>query len=190
MAKRWITLAVLATGVMVLAGCTSGSSGAPPAPAGSSAAASTTPSASSSPSPTPTVTTTVTVSPAAAGAQNRVATPAVKQQLVAAGAFLHGLPTSDFTGLAPGETYYAFDAATSTYWAGAGLVPSTSSQPAQVSVQDDGSYLLFTRATGRSWVAFNVGEAGIEGATCPANPPKSVLKVWGWKPGTCRPPNS
>jgi hypothetical protein len=186
MAKRSIVTGALAAGVVVLAGCSSSGSTAPPAPAGSSTAASTTPTAS----PTPTVTATVTVSPTSSGAQNRVATAAVKLQLVRAGAFLHGLPTSAFTGLAPGETYYAFDPATSTYWAGAGLVPSPSSQPAQVSVQDDGSYLLFTRASGHSWVAYNVGEAGIEGATCAATPPKTVLKVWGWKPGTCRPANS
>jgi hypothetical protein len=52
----------------------------------------------------------------ASGAENLVATPAVKAQLLAAGAELHKLPVSDYTGLTKGDTYYAYDAGTKTYW--------------------------------------------------------------------------
>jgi hypothetical protein len=155
-----------------------------------------TPTLVATPTPTPTPTITVTVTSGAtpttspAGAQNLVAGSTVRAALVAAGAQSHGLAASDYTGLVPGETYYAFDPATSTYWAGAGLVPSSSSMPAQVSVQDDGSYLLFSKSSGGGWSATNVGLAGIAGSTCPKPVPASVLKVWHWKPKTCRPPGS
>jgi hypothetical protein len=52
---------------------------------------------------------------------------------------------TDYTGLAPGTTYYAFDPVTNTYYAAAGLVPSPHSLKAQVGAQDDGGYNLFTR---------------------------------------------
>lgn len=108
---------------------------------------------------------------------------------MAAGAQSHQLKASDYTGLVPGETYYAYDAKTSTYWAGAGLVPSSSSQPAQVSVQDDGSYLLFRMSSGGSWSATSVGLSGVAGSACPVSVPAAVLKAWHWAPHTCRPPS-
>jgi hypothetical protein len=151
-------------------------------------------SASTSPTPIPAVTKTVTASPtmvattAVAAAENLVASPKVRAALVAAGAKSHGLSATDYTGLVPGQTFYGYNPASSTYWAGAGLVPSSSSQAAQVSVQDDGSYLLFTRSAGASWSAVNVGLAGVAGATCPLTVPAAILSVWHWKAGTCRPP--
>jgi len=72
-----------------------------------------------------------------------VVTAEIKSQLLQAGAALNSLPASAFTGLMSGLTYYAYDSATATYWAGAKLVPSSSSLRAQVSVQDNGSYVLF-----------------------------------------------
>jgi len=107
---------------------------------------------------------------------------------VAAGAALNSLPASDYTGLRPGETYYAYDATTATYWAGAGLVPSASSTPAQVATQDDGAYLLFDRLPGGTWKAYDVGLAGTpEGSACPATVPVAILRLWGWPSGSCRP---
>ena len=106
------------------------------------------------------------------------------------GAGGRGLPQPDgrrLHGVVPGRTYYAYDPATSTYWAGAALVPSSSSMPAQVSSQDDGSYLLFTRPANGAWTVYSVGMTGIAGAKCPVPVPASVLAVWGWAPGTCRP---
>jgi hypothetical protein len=114
----------------------------------------------------------------------------VSAALIQAGAALNSLQASDYTGLAPGETYYAYDATTATYWAGAALVPSPSSMQAQVSVQDDGSYLLFSRPANGAWSARDVGVAGSEGSVCPVAVPPAILALWNWAPGTCRAPNS
>jgi hypothetical protein len=100
---------------------------------------------------------------------------------------MNGLPASAYTGLVAGKTYYAFDPVTGTYWAGAALVPSNSSIRAQVSVQDDGSYILFSRQGGAAWKAQPVGLAGIAGTKCPTSVPPSILAVWNWAPGSCRP---
>jgi hypothetical protein len=131
----------------------------------------------------PTTTTTVPTT------SNLVVTDVVRSQLVAAGAALNSLPPSDYTGLRPGETYYAYDAATQTYWAGAGLLPSLSSTPAQISTQDDGAYLLFTRPWDGAWKGYAVGVAGPpEGSACPVAVPSAILGLWNWAPGSCRPP--
>jgi hypothetical protein len=182
-------------GAVGLGGCSSSSSGGTPVAAGSSAAASpsaspaTSPSASSpsaSPVPAVTVTSTVTATPSS-GVKDLVISAAVRAQLVQTVASSEGLTAADFIGLVAGQTYYAFDPKTSTYWAGAAMDPSPSSQAAEVSVQDDGGYVLFKRAPGQPWLSYDVGLAGIEGATCPVTPPATVLAVWGWKPGTCHP---
>jgi hypothetical protein len=122
-----------------------------------------------------------------AGAQNLVVTSALRTELLQAGAASNGVPASGYTGLTPGRTYYAYDPATTTYWAGAQLVPSMSSIKAQVSVQDDGAYLLFNKPAGGTWTVHSVGMTGIGGSTCPVAVPAGVLSVWGWKSGTCRP---
>jgi hypothetical protein len=117
-----------------------------------------------------------------------VVTADLRSQLVAAGAAHNSLPASDYTGLRPGETYYAYDAGTQTYWAGASLDPSPSSTPAQVAAQDDGAYLLFSRVRGGSWTVYDVGLAGTqEGSACPVTVPSAVLGLWGWPPDSCRP---
>lgn len=115
---------------------------------------------------------------------------AIRAELLQAGATLDGLPTKAFTGLVPGETYYAYDPATATYWAGAALVPSKNSLRAQISVQDDGSYLIFSRHVGSTWKAKDVGLTGIAGTKCPVIVPAPVLAVWNWARGTCRPRDS
>ena len=168
-----------------LVGCGHGSSHA--APPGAATTSTTTSSSQTSngtvgagPSPTASPSSVPT-------AQNLVVTDALRTQLVAAGAALHQLTAADFSGLQPGLTYYALDAKTGTYWAGASLVPSPGSYQAQVSTQDDGSYLLFERQAGGSWVARDVGLAGSFGTPCPVAVPPDVLAVWGWAPGTCRP---
>ncbi len=115
-------------------------------------------------------------------------TDALRSQLVAAGAAQHHLSPSDYTGLRRGETYYAYDAATRTYWAGASLDPSPSSTPAEVAAQDDGAYLLFDRPQGGAWTVYDVGLAGTpEGSACPITVPSAVLELWGWPSGSCRP---
>jgi hypothetical protein len=156
-----------------------------------------TPSVTPTATPTPQVTVTVTPTPSRSASpsappstlQNLAVTPAVRSKLIKAGAATHQLPAKDFTGLVPGLTYYAYDPATAAYWAGAGLVPSTSSEDAQISVQDDGSYLIFKRSSTGGWTGYNVGLAGIAGATCPVKPPKAITSIWHWSKGSCRPPS-
>jgi len=147
------------------------SSAATTAPA--SAAAATSPSASASPSPT--------------GAQNLVLTDSIRAQLVAAGAKSHDLPASDYVGLVKGESYYGFDPATNTYWAGGALDPSMSSQAAQVSVQDDGGYYIFEEPSGGSWTAYAEGLGGIDGGKCSVTVPPALVALWHWAPGACHP---
>jgi hypothetical protein len=104
---------------------------------------------------------------------------------------LNDIPVSEFSGLAPGLTYYALDQSTGTYWAGARLVAAPSSDPsnptrAQVSTQDEGSYYVFRRSGGGTWTAYAAGNTG-PGSACPVTIPPAVLQVWGWPAGGCRP---
>jgi hypothetical protein len=124
--------------------------------------------------------------PTAAGTHNLTITDADRTQLVQAAAALNNVPAADFVGLVPGDTYFAYDGPTATYWAGAKLDPG-SSQPAQVSTQDDGAYVLFHRPAGADWIAQDVGLAGVEGGKCPVVVPAAILALWNWGPGTCRP---
>jgi hypothetical protein len=151
-------------------------------PAGNAARTTTSRPASTSGTTTPATTTSLPTT------SNLVVTNEIRSQLVAAGAALNSLPASDYTGLSPGETFYAYDASTGEYWAGAALVPSPSSTPAQVSAQDDGAYLLFNRPSDGPWKAFAVGLAGTpDGSTCPIAVPAGILSLWNWPPGSCRP---
>jgi hypothetical protein len=125
---------------------------------------------------------------AASGAQNLVATAAIKTQLLDAGAALHKLSPSDYTGLRKGETYYAYDADTKIYWAGTQLVASKKSLQAQVGDQDDGAYLVFKRTGTGAWKGFETGASG-EGAICSVKVPAAVLAVWGWQTAACHPRN-
>lgn len=115
-------------------------------------------------------------------------TATVRAQLLRAAARSKGgLPAADFKGLEPGQTYYALDQGTGTYWAGAALVPGDDSRAAEASVQDNGSYDVFERAPGGSWHAFEVGLAGVGGTACPVRLPPAVLEAWGWPDGSCHP---
>lgn len=181
--RSLVVLALL--GTMALAGCSSSSNGHP-----SSSGTSSSTSTSSKPSPskpTTTISSTTTSSTTPPAVQNLPVTDSVRESLLEAGAALNNLPVSDYVGLVPGTTYYAYDSVTQTYWAGAGLDPSPSSIQAQVSSQDDGSYLLFTRTANGTWTAQDDGLGGIGGTPCPAIP-AAVVAVWNWAPGTCRPP--
>ena len=176
------TGAVIAVALLGLAACSTGSTSttARTSTASGSGAATTrtAPFGSQPTAPTTTVT----------GTANVAVTDQVRAQLVAAGAALNQLSPADYTGLVPAKTYYAYDAATKTFWAGAGLVPRPASTRAQVSAQDDGAYLLFERPAGGSWKAYAVGLAGTrEGGACPVTVPSAVLGVWNWPPASCRP---
>ena len=136
-----------------------------------------------------------TAAPGTAGSSGDVVnvpvTDQTRAQLVDAGAALNDIPASQYTGLAPGLTYYAFDKATKVYWAGARLVPAASSDPssptqAQISSQDAGSYYLFNRAQSGEWTAYAAGNTG-PNSSCPISVPAAVIQVWGWTSGGCRP---
>jgi len=128
----------------------------------------------------------------AAGAENLALTSAVRTALVDAGASHYGLASSAFTGLGQGTAYYAYDLSTSTYWAGASLVPSPTSSEAGVVVQDDGAYLIFDRPAHGAWQAHDVGYSDTVGdcAAYHVSIPAAVVAVWQWVPGTCHPPSS
>jgi hypothetical protein len=168
--------AVLA-GAVWLAAC---SSPASQPPAANTAQATTTPPATATTAAPP-------ASASPAGAENLALTDPVRAQLLAAAAKLNGLPASAYLGLVQGESYYGFDPATSTYWAGGALDPSPSSQRAQVSVQDDGGYYIFEEPAGGSWTASSEGMAGIEGATCSVHIPPALVALWHWPAGACHP---
>jgi hypothetical protein len=135
------------------------------------------PLASASPTPTPSTT----------RAENLELTDAIRAQLTAAAARLNGLPASDYLGLVHGESYYGFDPATATYWAGGALDPSPTSQRAQVSVQDDGGYYIFKEPVGGSWTASAEGLAGIGGTLCSVHIPAALVALWHWSAGACHP---
>jgi hypothetical protein len=167
--------AVTAVTAGLAAGCSTGSSGG-----------------SATPGPTVTVTTTASPSPSTSptsGATDLDLTPDVRGELIHTYAEAERLPDSAYTSLAKGTAYYAIDNATGIHWAGAGLIPSMSSIRAQVSVQDDGGYLLFEQLAGQtSWRFWDVGLQGAADADpCPAAPPADVLAVWHWARQSCNP---
>jgi hypothetical protein len=110
----------------------------------------------------------------------------LRAELLHVGANLKGIPASEFVGLEPGLTYYAYDPDTLTYWAGARLVPSPTSERAQVSSQDAGAYTLFKKIKGGAWTAFNDGNVG-EPRACPQALPASIVTMWMWSSSWCGP---
>jgi hypothetical protein len=171
---QWSVGALLAMGSLGVAGCSS----------------STTPTSSPTTSNPPRTTATATPTTA----MNVTVTNQTRAELLAAGAAVNGIPVAEYTGLAPGLTFYALDRSTSTYWAGARLVPAPTADPsnpsrAQVASQDDGSYYIFTEPAGGSWTAHASGASGPQ-SPCPLSVPAAVVQVWGWPPGSCRPPNA
>ena len=175
--------AVLA-GTAWLAAC---SSPASQPPAANTVTASTTPPAATSAAPQASASASPSPSPSATGAENLTLTAPIRALLVAAAAKLNGLPASAYIGLVQGESYYGFDPATNTYWAGGALDPSPSSQQAQVSVQDDGGYYIFEEPAGGSWTASAEGLAGIGGTTCSVHIPPALVALWHWSAGACHP---
>jgi hypothetical protein len=177
-------LVAMAGCAMALAGCSSSPTTRQSiSPTTSPSKHSTTTTAQTAPNATTTTSTTGTP-------QNLTVTNQLRASLVAAFAAAHMLVASDYTGLAPGRTYYAYDPSTMTYWAGASVQPSSSSVPAQVSAQDDGSYAIFSMPSGDAWNVADVGATGEQGSSCPANTiPASIVALWNWTPGSCLPPN-
>ncbi len=185
-ARRGWAAALVVAGALALTACSS-SSTTPTTTAGvtgngTTGTGSSTPSGAGSSS---------TTSAASALAANVPVTDQVRSELVTAAATLQNIPAAQFSGLAPGLTYYGKDKTTGIYWAGARLVAAPSSDPsnptqAQVSTQDEGSYYVFQKPTGGPWTAYAAGNTG-PGTTCPVTIPPAVLQVWGWPANGCRP---
>jgi hypothetical protein len=189
-------MVVVVGGALLLGACSSSSPSSAGTTTATVAAAATTTTAPATTATTAAESTTTTGGAATTtttapmtGAQDLVITAEQRGELVAAGAADHGLTDNDFTGLAPGKTYFAIDHATGTYWAGAALVASPSSTQAQVSTQDDGAYLVFEKPAGGTWKVYDVGATVEPGGKCPVTIPATVMAVWGWKAGTCTPPS-
>ena len=177
--RRW-AVGVAVAGALGLAAC----SGAPgtSATTGAPGTSNTTGAAGSG--------TTSSTTPLAT-AVNVPVTDEVRSELVSAGSAVNNIPASEFSGLAPGLTYYALDKSTGIHWAGARLVAAPSSDPsnptrAQVSTQDEGSYYVFRQSPGGAWTAYAAGNTG-PGTACPVAIPAAVVQVWGWPSGSCRP---
>jgi hypothetical protein len=91
-------------------------------------------------------------------------------------AYWHLRP-SDIAGTARGSVYYAYDAATGTYWAKAIFVPSaTASQNAIVDQQDGDNAGLFTRTSSGAWRMRPEGMP--PGCGIRAFLPTAVITVW------------
>jgi hypothetical protein len=175
-ARQALVGAIVVSGSLLVASC-------------SSTPSSNNSTTTSSPVPTDAAPTSTTSS--SAEVANVPISDQIRAQLVATGAALNNIPASEYTGLAPGLTYYALDNTTRTYWAGARLVPAPSSNPssptqAQISSQDAGSYYLFNRPESGNWTAYPAGNTG-PSSSCPISVPAAVLRVWGWPAGSCRP---
>jgi hypothetical protein len=148
---------------------------------------------SSAPHATSTTTSTavVTTTSTSQAARNLLLTPGVRRSLLVSAAAFHQLPVSDYTGLAPGTAYYAYDPVNGTHYAAAGLAASPHSLQAQIGDQDDGAYLLFTKGAGvGSWKVYNDGLGAAQDSTCPITIPATVLAAWHWKPKSCYPPQA
>jgi len=184
MKRRGVALGALAVGFSVgVAACSTTPSAQPTTTGGAPATTAHAGATTSAPSTTM----------RSATAANLPVTDALRTQLVAAGAALNNIAASEYTGLAPGLTYYALDTTTGTYWAAARLVPAPSANPsdptrAQVASQDAGSYYLFEQPRGGGWTAYPDGNSG-PATPCPMPVPPGVLQVWGWAAGNCRPAN-
>jgi len=184
-ARRWTAGTLVVAAALALTACSSSSSSS------TTTTAATSTTSSSSGSSTTAAGSSSTTSAASATAANVPVTDQVRSELVAAAASLQSIPVAQFSGLAPGLTYYGQDKTTGTYWAGARLVAAPSSDPsnptrAQVSTQDEGSYYVFSKPSGGSWTAYAAGNVG-PGTACPVTIPPAVLQVWGWPAGSCRP---
>jgi hypothetical protein len=109
--------------------------------------------------------------------RNLVVDDAVRSSLTAAFVAFKKIKPTDVTGTQPGSVYYAYDPATSRYWALAWFLPSaTASETVQVGFQDGGSMGLFTKTGTGTW---QVSTGGMPGACVELSYfPKAVLTAW------------
>jgi hypothetical protein len=104
------------------------------------------------------------------------------------GAGLTGQPASQYSGLEPGKTYYAYDPDNDTYWAAAALSGPKTFQ-AGVMLQDANSYMIFRKTSGGTWVGFRAGFGPISAGEEPCPVSASIRDIWQWPTGKCYPPD-
>ncbi len=127
----------------------------------------------------------VPLSSIAPGVKNLALTPELAREILIAAATFNKLPVTAYVGLLPRSTFVGRDA-TGTTWAATALEPSPSSVPAQVTVQDAGSYLLLRRNGSGDWTVWSVGLASA--ADCARFGLTSALRtLWGWPSTGCHP---
>jgi len=187
LSNRWVVPGVAGVlACLMAAGCTSAATpaAAPPSqPASTSADVPASGPASSSPTPTASSSASTPV-----GVQNLLVSPSVRRELTAAYVAYwqskwHFKP-SGFAGTAPGSVYYAYAAATGTYWAMATFQQTAAaahSSPGSpmfnttVDMQDGGNQGLFMKDPGSAWVV----QFGGVPPQCKIIPffPKAVIKA-------------
>ena len=116
-------------------------------------------------------------------------TDGLRDQLLQAGALLTQHPATDYTGLAPGTTFYAYDPILDTYWAAATLA-GPKNDDAAIMLQDANSYMAFRKAgQDGAWVPMAVGFG--PSATMPPEGncplPPAIHDLWRLMPDFCHP---
>ena len=172
----------VALGLLVMtavSGCTlniGSSAASTPTPASAPASSQAAPSTAASATASSASTASSSASASASGIQNLVVDAGTRAELLSAYAAVMRIPTADATA-DPGETYYAYDPTTNTYWARANYGP-TSGDPAQVTYefQDGGQIGYFKKVGNGSWQVENGGQPAICGAL--KFFPTAVLAAW------------
>jgi hypothetical protein len=129
--------------------------------------------------------------PAHADPVNLTVTDDIRAQLVEAGATLTGRPASEYGGLRPGKTYYAYEpnGGRPTYWAAAAL-DGPKTEVAAINLQDQNSYFMFSKDEdpGATWIPIAAGFGPIPAGMAPCPIPQAVRDLWNWPAGKCYPP--
>ncbi len=108
---------------------------------------------------------------------NLVATTTDKAALTAAFVAFTHLPAPEIAGTEPGSVYYAYDPSTSTYWALASFVPtSTASQQTEVALQDGGGMGIFSRKGDSAWTMLSTGFVPFCASKTAL--PSAVISLW------------